>query len=189
VFSDPAFASRYAKKHAEMQRRFGKEYAEKLRVKGFTRGRILDAGCGFGETLIRLAESFPKADLTGIDLSDPLLDLARSNAAKAGLSGRIEFKKADVCSMSFADKYFDVVLNINMVHVVENPLQMLNELERILAVDGHLFIVDIRRSWIGFLEREFFSALSVTEARNLLNGSKIRKGTMTSTLLWWRYEG
>jgi ubiquinone/menaquinone biosynthesis C-methylase UbiE len=188
VFSDPAFASRYAKKHAEMQRRFGKEYAEKLKVKGFTKGRILDAGCGFGETLIRLAESFPEAVLTGIDLSDPLLDIARSNAARAGFSQRIEFKKADVGSTSYPDKYFDVVLNINMVHVVENPVQMLDELERILAVDGHLFIVDIRRSWIGLLEKEFFSALSVTEARQLLNGSKIRKGTMTSTMLWWRYE-
>jgi ubiquinone/menaquinone biosynthesis C-methylase UbiE len=189
VFSDATFAGRYAKKHAEMQRRFGKEYAEKLRVKGFNKGRILDAGCGFGETLIRLAESFPEADLTGIDLSDPLLDLARSNAAKASLSMRIEFKKADVCSTSFPDKYFDVVLNINMVHVVENPLQMLDELERILAVDGHLFIVDIRRSWIGFLEREFLSALSLTEAEQLLDGSKIRKGRMTSSSLWWRYEG
>lgn len=189
VFSDPAFASRYAKKHAEMQRRFGKEYAEKLRAKGFTKGRILDAGCGFGETLLRLAESFPEASLTGIDLSDPLLDIARSNATRAGVSKRIEFKKADVCSTSYPDKYFDVVLNINMVHVVEKPLQMLDELERILAVDGHLFIVDIRRSWIGLLEREFFSALSVTEAEQLLNGSRLRKGRMTSTMLWWRYEG
>jgi ubiquinone/menaquinone biosynthesis C-methylase UbiE len=189
VFSDQAFASRYAKRHAEMQRKFGKQYAEKLRVKGFTKGRILDAGCGFGETLIRLAESFPEAVLSGIDLSDPLLDIARSKATRAGLSERIEFKKADVCSTSYPDKYFDVVLNINMVHVVENPLQMLDELERILAVDGHLFIVDIRRSWIGLLEREFFSALSVTEAEQLLNGSKLRKGKMTSTMLWWRYEG
>jgi ubiquinone/menaquinone biosynthesis C-methylase UbiE len=189
VFSDPAFAGRYAKKHAEMQRRFGKEYAEKLRAKGFTKGRILDAGCGFGETLIRLAENFPQAALTGIDLSDHLLDLARSNAAKAGLSERIEFRKADVCGTSYPDKYFDVVLNINMVHVVEKPVQMLDELERILAVDGRLFIVDIRRSWIGLLEREFLSALSVTEAEQLLEGSKIRKGRMTSSLLWWRYEG
>jgi ubiquinone/menaquinone biosynthesis C-methylase UbiE len=188
VFSDPAFASRYAKRHAGMQRGFGNEYTQKLRVRGFKKGRILDAGCGFGETLIRLAESFPEADLTGIDLSEPLLNLARSTATKAGLSKRIEFKKADVCSTSFPDKYFDVVLNINMVHVVENPLQMLDELERILAVDGHLFIVDIRRSWIGLLEREFLSALSVTEAKQLLSGSKIRKGRMTSTLLWWRYE-
>jgi hypothetical protein len=65
---------------------------------------------------------------------------------------------------------------------------MLNELERVLADDGFLFIVDIRRSWIGVLEREFLAALTVEEARRILLGSSIRPGTMTSTLLWWRYE-
>jgi ubiquinone/menaquinone biosynthesis C-methylase UbiE len=189
VFSDPAFASRYAKRHADMQRRFGNEYTEKLRTRGFSKGRILDAGCGFGETLIRLAESFPQAVLTGIDLSDPLLDIARSSAARASLSKRIEFQKADVCSLKYPDKYFDVVLNINMVHVVEHPIHMLDELERVLADDGFLFIADIRRIWIGLLERELLSALTAREAKQLLAQSTIRKGVMTSSMLWWRYEG
>jgi ubiquinone/menaquinone biosynthesis C-methylase UbiE len=189
VLSDPAFASRYAKKHAEMQRRFGKEYAEKLQVRGFTKGRILDAGCGFGETLILLGQSFPESVLTGIDLSDPLLDIARSSASSAGVTGRIEFEKADVCSIPHPDKYFEVALNINMVHLVEHPVQMLDELERVLTDNGFLFIADIRRSWIGLLEREFLSALTVREAKQLLGQSTIRKGAMTSSMLWWRYEG
>jgi ubiquinone/menaquinone biosynthesis C-methylase UbiE len=189
VFSDPAFASRYAKRHAEMQRKSGKQYAEKLRVKSFTKGRILDAGCGFGETLILLGQSFPESVLTGIDLSDPLLDIARLSASRAGVSGRIEFEKADVCSIPHPDKYFEVALNINMVHLVEHPVQMLDELERVLTDDGFLFIADIRRSWIGLLEREFLSALTVREAKQLLGQSTIRKGAMTSSMLWWRYEG
>jgi ubiquinone/menaquinone biosynthesis C-methylase UbiE len=189
VFNDPAFANRYAKKHLGMQRKFGEEYTEKLRVRGFRKGRILDGGCGFGETLICLAKSLPDAVLTGIDLSDPLLDIARSSAARAGLSERIEFTKADVCLLPYPDKCFDVVLNINMVHVVERPIQMLDEFERVLADDGFLFIADIRRSWIGFLEREFLSALTVGEAKQLLGESTIRKGAMTSSMLWWRYEG
>jgi ubiquinone/menaquinone biosynthesis C-methylase UbiE len=188
VFSDPAFASRYAKRHAGMQRGFGNEYTQKLRVRGFKKGRILDAGCGFGETLIRLAESFPEAVLTGIDLSDPLLDIARSSAARTGVSERIEFEKTDVCCITYPDGYFDVVLNINMVHVVEHPIQMLDELERVLTDDGFFFIVDIRRSWIGLIEREFLSALTVSEAKQLLGQSTIRKGTMASSMLWWRYE-
>jgi len=76
VFNDPAFAHRYASKHTAMERRFGEEYAKKLHERGFTKGRILDASCGFGETLIALAKRLPEALLTGIDLSDPLLELA-----------------------------------------------------------------------------------------------------------------
>jgi ubiquinone/menaquinone biosynthesis C-methylase UbiE len=188
AFSDPEFASSYPKRHAGMQRRFGNEYTEKLRVRGFRKGRILDVGCGFGETLILLGQSFPETVLTGIDLSDPLLDIARSSASRASLSERTEFKKADVCTMPYPDRHFDVVLNINMVHVVEHPIRMLDELERVLADDGSLFIADIRRSWVGFLEREFLWALSVEEARQLLNKSAARNGTMMSMMLWWRYE-
>jgi ubiquinone/menaquinone biosynthesis C-methylase UbiE len=127
--------------------------------------------------------------LTGVDLSDPLLGIARSAAAGAGLPERIEFTKADVRCLTYPDKYFDVVLNINMVHLVEHPVRMLDELERVLADDGFLFIADIRRSWIGLLEREFLSALTVGEAEQLLGESTIRKGAMTSSMLWWRYEG
>jgi len=188
MFSDPVFASRYASKHATMERRFGEEYAKKLRARGFKTGRILDAGCGFGETLITLAKRLPEALLTGIDLSDPLLELAGSGVRRAGLSGRIELRKADVCSIPFPDKYFDAVLNINMVHVVDRPVQMLNELERVLVGKGHLYIVDIRRSWIGLLEREFLAGLTLEEARHLLRKSTIRQRELTACLLWWRYE-
>jgi ubiquinone/menaquinone biosynthesis C-methylase UbiE len=188
VFSDPVIASRYADKHAAMERRFGEEYARKLRARGFKEGRILDAGCGFGETLITLAKRLPDVQLSGVDLSDPLLELAGSGVRQAGLSGRIELRKADVCSMPFPDKHFDAVLNINMVHLVDRPVQMLDELERVLAAKGHLYIADIRRSCIGFLEREFLLALTVEEAAQLLRRSSIRQGELTAGLLWWRYE-
>ena len=98
-------------------------------------------------------------------------------------------RRADVCNIPHPDKWFDVVLNINMVHVVEHPIQMLDELERVLADNGFLFVADIRRSWVGFLEREFLSALTVGEAERLLRESTIRKGVMTFSTLWWRYEG
>lgn len=188
VFTDPVFAARYARKHETMERRFGEEYAAKLRARRFRTGRILDAGCGFGETLIHLAASFPEASLTGIDLSDPLLEIARSKCSEAGLLKSVEFQKADVCRMPFPDRHFNVALNINMVHIVEQPRLMLDELERVLAVDGFFFIVDIRRSWLGILEREFLSAFTEEEAKHILSNSSLRKGTMTSTTLWWRYE-
>ena len=40
-------------------------------------GRVLDAGCGTGEASSRLAELFPTAQITGIDIIDAHLDLAR----------------------------------------------------------------------------------------------------------------
>lgn len=188
VFNDPAFAGRYAKKHFKMARNFGEEYARKLRTRGFQKGRVLDSGCGFGETLLRLAANFPNAEFTGVDLSEPLLELANSSAAEANLSSRVKFTKADVHKLPYPDDHFDVVLNINMLHLITDPVKMLNELERVLRKDGHLFIADIRRSGIGLVEKEFRSALTADEAIQLIEESNLRNGLLIPGFLWWRYE-
>lgn len=135
-----------------------------------------------------MAKTFPEAEFAGVDLSEPLLELAISSAAKANVSGRVEFKKADVHNLPYPDDHFDVALNINMLHLVTDPLKMLDELERVLRDDGHLFIADIRRSWIGLVEPEFKSAFTVAEARAILDKSATRKGMLIAGFLWWRFE-
>ena len=188
VFSDPKSAKRYAEKHLKMAKKFAREYYQKLQGLGFSSGRILDTGCGFGETLICLLKYFPQAEGIGIDLSEPLLEMAESKAVKASLADRVIFKKADVLEIPYRNDNFDVVLNINMVHLVSDPVRMLDEIERVLKTEGHLFVADIRRSWIGYLEKEFISALNTTEAQKIIDNSDIREGVMTADFLWWRYE-
>ena len=188
VFNDESYAQTYAQQHQGMAVGFGDEYAKKLSRRGFTQGRIIDVGCGSGATNLVLAERFPQAEVVGIDLSDPLLKLAREAAANTSFGDRVTFKKTDVQEIPYDDDHFDVVINTNMVHIVEHPLRMLGEIERILAPDGHLFIVDLRRSLLGLFETEIKSALSMGEAKDLLGHSSLRKGTFHWSLLWWRYE-
>jgi ubiquinone/menaquinone biosynthesis C-methylase UbiE len=188
VFSDSEFAKRYADKHSKMARKFAREYYRKLKGLDFAGGRILDAGCGSGETLICLLKNFPMAEGIGIDLSEPLLEMAESNAARTGLEKRMIFKKANVLEIPFPANYYQVVLNINMAHLVSDPVRMFNEIERVLKAEGHLFIADIRRSWIGYLEKEFVSAFNTAEVKKLIDSSDIREGVMTTDFLWWYYE-
>jgi ubiquinone/menaquinone biosynthesis C-methylase UbiE len=135
-----------------------------------------------------LARRFPDGEIVGIDLSEPLLRLANKNAQAAGLERRAKFEMGDVEKIQYGDHSFDVVLNINMVHIVENPVQMLNEIERVLLPEGFLFIADLRRSWLGFIEKEIKSALTFDEAKGLISRSKLRKGSFSSSVLWWRFE-
>ena len=78
--------------------------------------------------------------------------LARQAAVEVNLGGRVRFDKADVYQIPYLEDTFDVVLNINMVHLVDNPIQMLNEIERILIPGGFLYIADLRRSFLGLFD-------------------------------------
>jgi ubiquinone/menaquinone biosynthesis C-methylase UbiE len=188
VFDDEPFAQRYAERHRKIVEGFGREYAEKLVSRGFRGGKIIDVGCGFGAMNIVLAYRFVDSEIVGIDLSDPLLRLANQSAQAANLGDRVRFEKADVHQIPYPNDSFDVVINTNMVHLVDDAVQMLNEIERILVPDGRLFIADVRRSWIGLLDKTFKSALTLDEARELVGRSNVREGNFTSSFLWWRFE-
>ena len=182
------FAGDYARKHQKIGEKFGREMAKKLGLRGFTSGRILDVGCGFGATAIVLARSLPQSEVVGIDLSDPLLALADQMARDNGVGERPTFEKADVQEIPYEDNAFDALINLQMLHIVEEPIAMLDEMERVLKPNGALFMADIRRSWVGLLDRVFKTALTVEEARALVRQSTLRHGTFSHDLLWWRYE-
>ena len=182
------FAEEYAGKHQKIAKKFGREMAEKLALRGFREGRILDAGCGFGATAIVLAQSLPRSEVVGIDLSDPLLEFAIQAAQDTGVGERVSFERADVQEIPYEDDSFDALINLQMLHIVEDPIAMLDEMERVLAPGGALFMADIRRSWVGLLDKVFKSALTVEEAGALVRQSKLRPGAFSSDLLWWRYE-
>jgi ubiquinone/menaquinone biosynthesis C-methylase UbiE len=188
IFNDEPFAQRYAERHRKMAEGFGREYSEKLLSRGFRKGRIIDVGCGFGAMNIVLAHQFVESEVVGIDLSDPLLQLANRSAQAADLGDRVRFEKADVHQIPYDDDSFDVAISTNMVHLVDDPVRMLNEMERVLVSGGHLFIADVRRSWIGLLDKTFRSALTLDEARALVDRSHVREGSFSSSLLWWRFE-
>lgn len=189
VFSDEVYADDYARGHWRMAEKFGLEYTKKLNTQGFEGGRILDVGCGYGATNLVLAKEFVSSEITGIDLSEPLLEVARAKANESDFGSRVRFEKADVHEIPFEDNSFEVVLNVNMVHLVEHPIQMLNEIERVLIPQGFLYIADLRRSWLGLLEVEIKSGLSVAEAKKLFASSDLRPGGFSWGLLWWKYEG
>ena len=188
VFSDEDFAQKYAKHHQKITEKFGHEYAQKLKSRGLQKGRVIDVGCGAGGTAIVLAKMFPDCEVVGIDLSEPLLKIAEGSNQVARLGERVKFKKADVQQIPYQDNSFDVVINLNMVHLVEDPISMLNEMERILKPGGFLFIADLKRSWLGIIEKEIKSSLTLSEARVLFKQSKLREGGFSSSFLWWRFE-
>jgi ubiquinone/menaquinone biosynthesis C-methylase UbiE len=187
-FNNPEFAKRYADKHLKMSRNFADKLAAKLSRKDFNKGKVLDSGCGPGFVIIELAKKFPACEFVGIDLSDPLLEIAENNNQKKILTERVKFLKADVQDIPFPDNYFDLVININMLHLVAEPVIMLNEIDRVLKPDGFLFITDLRKSILGFLEKEIKSVFTVEATKKIIAKSNLLRGQFSSSLIWWKLQ-
>lgn len=74
-------------------------------------GRILDLGTGSGAIALALAAQYPEAAVSAVDQSDPALELARENAAQAGLSERVQFFRSDWFAAVPPGSSFDLIVS------------------------------------------------------------------------------
>lgn len=73
--------------------------------------KILDLGTGSGAIALALAQVFPAAAITAVDLSEDALSLARENAAAAGVAARVTFLTSDWFAAVPAEKFEIIVAN------------------------------------------------------------------------------
>jgi ubiquinone/menaquinone biosynthesis C-methylase UbiE len=76
--------------------------------------RVLDLGTGTGLAAFVLAQRFPQAEVVGVDLSDRMVELARSNTPPE-LGRRVRFEQADAARLPFDDGSFELVSLANMI--------------------------------------------------------------------------
>lgn len=102
--------------------------------------RILDAGCGTGILLAALADGRPDAQLTGVDLSAGMLEIARRNLLAAGTAtaDRCTLVQASLDHLPFPDASFDVVTSAFVLQLVPSRPKALRELRRVLRPGGLL---------------------------------------------------
>jgi ubiquinone/menaquinone biosynthesis C-methylase UbiE len=191
VFDKPDFAAEYARKHEGMERKLGKVVVGRdLISRGFKGGRILDNGCGPGFMLLELLKLFPNSQGIGIDLAEPLLEVGRKISETEGLADRVKFEAADVESLPYPNNHFDCVVSTNMLHIVANPIKQLNEIERVLKRGGLFYIADLKRAWwVSLFEKVAKTAFTIKEAGELIAQSKLRKGELGGSFVWWVYKG
>lgn len=109
--------------------------------------RWLDAGCGSGRILNRLAELFPKSRFVGLDLSKDAIRAGREEASAKGLKN-VEFTATDLSDFdrTAEPESFDVVTTFDAVHDQSQPLNLLTGIYRALKRDGVYVMQDIKGS-------------------------------------------
>ena len=106
--------------------------------------RMLDAGCGRGRILTRLAELYPRSSFVGIDLSREATAFAIDSAAKAGIRN-IGFIASDLSTFDTTaePEAFDFVTTFDSIHDQAKPLNVLKGIHRTLKSDGVYLMQDI----------------------------------------------
>jgi len=106
--------------------------------------RIVDLGCGFGKSTWPLKNAHPDADVIGVDLAAPCLQLAVARANAQRLA--IRFRQADVARTGLESGRADLVTATMLIH--ELPLDALaaafREAARLSAPGGLLRILDFQ---------------------------------------------
>jgi phosphatidylethanolamine/phosphatidyl-N-methylethanolamine N-methyltransferase len=100
-------------------------------------GRVLEVGLGTG---ISLPQYNRAIRLTGVDISDAMLDKARGRVRDLGLTNVEDIRVMDAEQLDFADDSFDVVVAQYVVTAVPDPEAALNEFARVVRPGGEIVI-------------------------------------------------
>ncbi len=125
---------------------------EALRLVAPTAGaRVLDIGCGFGDTTLRIAELVgPNGSALGVDAAPRFIEAASADAAEAGVEN-VRFEVADIQARSFNER-FDMAFSRMGTMFFANPVAALRNVREALVPGGRLAIVvwraKVENDWV-----------------------------------------
>jgi ubiquinone/menaquinone biosynthesis C-methylase UbiE len=119
-----------------------KALAQRVAAQLPPRSRVLEVAPGPGYFAIELAK-IGNLRIKGLDISKTFIEIARANAAQAGV--RVDFREGNASAMPFADETFDFLLCRAAFKNFSEPGRALEEMYRVLKPGGQAMIIDLRR--------------------------------------------
>jgi len=146
----------------------------------FAAQRVLDVGCGNGYVLSRYAAAGAK--VCGVDLTTKAIELTRKRFQLLNLEG--DFRIAEAEYLPFADRTFDCVTCMGVLHHVPDTERSVAEIRRVLKPGGRLIVMVYHRNSalyrIRFPIDSLLKRKSIQQLVNEVDGVGNRKGDVYS---------
>lgn len=132
-----AWYAKNTRKNMEDYRRVAKKAAQSL----YTGASVLEVAPGPGYLSLELAK-LGGCTVTGLDISETFVEIARKHAKEAGVE--IDFRLGDAAAMPFPDETFDLIICRSAFKNFSQPIRALDEMHRVLKPGGKAVILDLR---------------------------------------------
>ncbi len=141
IAMEGSIARWYAKNtkgNIEQYKNWAKIVAENVEERSY----ILEIAPGPGYLSVELAK-LGDYKVTGLDISKTFVEIAQDNADKAGV--KVKFIHGDASDMPLDNEKFDFIVCTAAFKNFTKPITALNEMYRVLKLNGNVLIVDLRR--------------------------------------------
>ena len=137
---------------------------------------VLEVAPGPGYLSIELAK-FGKYKITGMDISNDLIAIAKKNAKEAGVE--VNFMQGNASSIPFVDDTFNFIVCVLSFKNFKEPVTVLNEMHRVLKPGGTVLIMDLNRNASKEIMRAFVKRFGLTGMSAVIAGTLQRQGAYT----------
>ena len=103
--------------------------------------RVLDIGCGGGETIRKISEKLKNGNVYGVDYSELSVKLSKKHNAADVESGKVSIIEASVEKLPFEDNFFHKIITVESFYFWPDPQENLKEVYRVLSKCGRFLIV------------------------------------------------
>jgi demethylmenaquinone methyltransferase/2-methoxy-6-polyprenyl-1,4-benzoquinol methylase len=155
-----------------------------LSLKKYNPKKILDIAAGTADMCIKSYEYLNPDHVTGIDISDRMLEMGRIKVSNAHLSDKIELQVQDCSNLLFADESFDAATIAFGIRNFEKLDESLLQIYRVLKPGGHLLILEMNEPQKGLLFKgyQLYTRIFVRMTAKYLSNDKVAYDYLTASM-------